>query len=85
MHLGDREVQHVGDRLDVLAGDVTELLHHVVEHRHQRTPLGEVLRGDGAHERDPVGQGPDGQGRHLRQLRRFRARVGEASVTSISA
>ena len=57
VHLGDREVQHVGDRLDVLAGDVAELLHHLVQDRHQRTAVGEVLRGDGADQRGPVGRG----------------------------
>ena len=36
VHLGDREVQHVGDRLDVLTGDVAELLHHLVQDGHQR-------------------------------------------------
>ena len=57
MDVGDRQVQHVGDRLHVLARDVAELLDHVVEHRHQRAPVGHVLGGDGAHERDPIGRG----------------------------
>ena len=60
VHLGDRQVQHVGDRLHVLARDVAELLDDVVEDGHQRAPVGEVLGGDGADERDPVGGGPDG-------------------------
>ena len=61
VHLGHREVQHFGDRLDVLAGDVPELLHHLVEDRHQGAALGQVLRGNGAYECGPVGRG---RGRH---------------------
>ena len=37
--VGDRQVEHVGDRLDVLAGDVAELLEHVVQDRHQGSPV----------------------------------------------
>ena len=61
VHLGHREVQHVGDRLDVLSGDMPELVGHVVEDRHQGTAVGEVLRRDGADQRGPVGRG---RGRH---------------------
>ena len=57
MDVGDRQVEHVGDRLHVLARDVSELLDHVVEHRHEGAPVGGVLGGDGAHERDPIGRG----------------------------
>ena len=60
VHLGHREVQHVGDRLDVLTGDVPELARHVVQDRQQRAALAQVLRRDGAHERDPVGRGRSG-------------------------
>ena len=48
--LGDREVEDVRDRDDVLSGDVAELVHDVVEDRHQSPPVGRVLGGDRVHE-----------------------------------
>src|SRR3954454_15932164 len=63
VHLGDGEVEHLRDRLDVLARDVAELVDHLVQDGHQGASFVEVVAGDGAHERDPIGRGRGGHGR----------------------